>query len=98
MKNYDGSYKVENKQLVKKIIKKGYQVSFFNGVLEKDLKLFEKTRNEMKAQFEEFIGIYNNKIELSYIVQNKRKAINLAKKFNQISIWDNINNCEILTK
>ena len=73
-------------QLIPADLKSGYQVSFFRPeIKDDDIKEWLK-----KLEFlgEVYLGLFENSQEISYHVMNLKKALKIAKFFNQKCIYD----------
>lgn len=84
----DGTYNIETLNTVD--YHSGYQVTFCQ--IGDDY-----TDQEYQSKVDEFLAVsdgivyagkFESEPEISFYVKNKRTAIRLAKKYNQISVWD----------
>ena len=82
-----GTYSYVDGGLKPADLKSGYQVSFFRPEIKDD---------DIKAWLQKldflgkvYLGLYKNTQEISYQIMNKGRALEIAKFFNQESIWDN---------
>lgn len=82
-----GTYSYVDGVLKPADLKSGYQVSFFRPeIKDDDIKAWLP-----KLEFlgDVYLGLYKNTQEISYQIMNKDRALEIAKFFNQESIWDN---------
>ena len=90
----DGTYSIEKGKLIKKNLNSGYMVSFFRPeITNKDI---VRCREYIgKSLGEPYYGIYEGTPEISFNVDSKNFAMEIANIFNQVSIWDNAAQAEI---
>ena len=90
----DGTYSVEDGKLIKKNLDSGFMVSFFRPeITNKDIVRCREFIG--KSLGEPYYGIYQDIPEISFNLDSKNFAMEIAKIFNQESIWDNSSNKEI---
>ncbi len=91
----DGTYDLFTGE--QKALSKGYMVTFHQNMSEKDRYGYYNS-NDYAEQARNFAmeegceGVYCGNFgnpEISYCFETKEQALNLAKKYNQKSIWDN---------
>ena len=86
--NKDGTYSVdENNNVKNESFDDGYMVSFFKDDIPNEY--ISKIAKKMKELFgEAYLGVWNNKSEISFHINNLREAMRVAEIFNQQAIWD----------
>ena len=84
----DGTYSIDkNGKLRKENLKSGYQTSFFRDEIE-DNDIQDLAHKFERAFGEPYLGIFDEP-EISFSIKDKNVALDVAKIFNQHSIWDN---------
>ena len=85
----DGTYDLRTKNPVQ--LENGYQVTF----QQRDVKQYsEKFYNFLTKSLKDFtlssvyLGVFNKQKELSFFVKSKEVALEIAREFNQHSIFD----------
>ena len=95
---YDvGTYNVDTLEPVTR--SEGYQVTFFQVGADWDeaefgwlVEFFQDMGDGIT-----YAGKFDGVPELSWCIKDKRTALQLARDYNQISVWDWAHGCEILT-
>lgn len=93
----DGTYNLETLEAVE--FNKGYQVTFCqvgDNYSDDDYDFLVSMFTEVSSDGIVYAGVFGNP-EISFHFANLETAIRYAKKFNQISVWDWKNGCEIKT-
>ena len=85
----DGTYDIETMESVS--FKKGFQVSFYTIGMNYTAETYEYICNmfaEHSMDGKTYIGYFDGCPEISFRIADKATARNLAKQFNQMSIWN----------
>ena len=88
----DGTYDLESGEPVDFSGKKFYQVSFQTTQTDTEMssqefnKTVEMLKRETKSRV--YLGKFDGNVELSFAAKNRKLAMEIAKRFNQHSIWD----------
>ena len=84
-----GTYNLNTLETVE--FSRGYQVSFCcigDNYTDEEYGFINAMFAELSSDGIAYAGKFEGTPEVSYHISNKKTAIRLAKKFNQISIWD----------
>lgn len=92
------TYDIKTKKIITK--PSGYQVTFWQiGDRYSDAEYAEKTNEFLRVSSDgrTYAGKFEGTPEVSFHVRSKKVATTLAKKYNQISVWDWKKQVEIKT-